>query len=136
MARVLVFGTFDTLHPGHLQMLTEASHYGEVTVSLTPDELCEEYKGRPAHHRFSERRARLLRLRCVHEVVPSDARSGAYRLLARLRPAVIVLGYDQRTLLPHIQKRLESERLGSKIVVLGPYRADIYHSSILAKMAS
>ncbi len=136
MPRVLVFGTFDTLHPGHLNVLREAARYGDVTVSLTPDELCRQYKGHASCHPFATRRQRLLRLKTVHDVIASDTTPGQYRVLKMLRPNVIVLGYDQRQLLPHVKAKMQEFRLPARLVVCRSYRPEVYHSSKLGQMAS
>ena len=45
MLKVLVFGTFDHLHPGHRFLLTEASSRGDLHVVIARDQNVEKIKG-------------------------------------------------------------------------------------------
>ena len=47
MKKVLVFGTFDILPPGHLYFLREAKKHGEhLTVVVTPSAVVKQLKGK------------------------------------------------------------------------------------------
>lgn len=134
MARVLVFGTFDLLHPGHLALLSEAARHGEVTVSLTPDALCRLYKGKSACHSFAVRSRRLQRLRQVKQVIASDTKPESFMVLQQQKPDVIVLGHDQKNLKIMLQKRIQALQLPCRIVVAPAYRQNLYHGALLTSL--
>ena len=52
MKRVLIFGAFDILHPGHFYLIRVAKGRGVVAVCLARDETIEKVKGRPPLHSF------------------------------------------------------------------------------------
>ncbi|MEK7084029.1 MAG: adenylyltransferase/cytidyltransferase family protein, partial [Patescibacteria group bacterium] len=57
MARVLVFGTFDGIHTGHLYFLTQAKKKGRVlTVVIARDETVKQLKQRSPRHGENERK--------------------------------------------------------------------------------
>lgn len=71
LTRVLVLGTFDLLHPGHVNFLREARYLGdELWVALNTDDFVERYK-RPPIFTFEERRQMLKALRDVDIVFPN-----------------------------------------------------------------
>lgn len=66
---VITYGTFDTFHYGHLNLLRRASEYGDLTVALSTDEF-NKIKGKASFHSYEERKANLEMLKCVKEVIP------------------------------------------------------------------
>ena len=93
--RVMVFGTFDGLHPGHRSVLNEALKRGEVIAIIARDSNVEKIKGR------KPRIAEAERLGSIRGHFPDiDARLGDsedFLIPVRtLRPDLILLGYDQR----------------------------------------
>ena len=133
--RVLVFGTFDVLHPGHVRFLREASTYGPVTVALTPDKLCQRYKGHRPVNPYATRAERLSRLRYVAVVVPADEASGTFAVVGATRPTTVVLGYDQLELGKLLAERLAYLLSRPHLVTLPAYRSSTYQSSRLLRSA-
>ncbi len=91
-AEVLVSGTFNIMHAGHVQLLEFAAHYGRVTVGINGDEYMRVKYGDKAIPLLN--RAYVLRsCRYVEEVVffnepdPSE-------LILKLRPKYFVRGPD------------------------------------------
>ncbi len=69
MRRVLTYGTFDTLHYGHIRLLQRARALGDhLTVGLSTDAF-NAAKGKAAHFSWEQRRADLLALRAVDAVI-------------------------------------------------------------------
>jgi FAD synthetase len=96
MKKVMAFGTFDGLHEGHLAFLKQARRCGDqVTVVVARDHIVKQLKGRPPKIEF-RRRCELLRREAeVDEVVRSDLQLGTWKVLEKVEPDVIVVGYDQ-----------------------------------------
>jgi cytidyltransferase-like protein len=122
MKKVLVFGTFDGLHPGHRAFLRQARRCGDhLTVAVAPDAIVRQLKGRLPKIEFS-RRCEQLRLEPdVDEVVASDLQLGTWEILDRVNPDVIGLGYDQILLKESLVSSGPRSRSGShpEIRVMG-----------------
>lgn len=93
--RVLVFGTFDELHPGHRFVLEEAGKYGDLAVVVARDRNVARLKGRAPVENEDRRK------RAIEAAFPSAAvvRGDPDDFLApvrALRPDLILLGYDQK----------------------------------------
>ncbi len=92
---ILVFGTFDKLHPGHRFLLDEASKRGELSVVVARDANVVRIKGRAP---VQDEKARI---RAVQEAFP-DATiilGDSHDFLVPVRavhPDLILLGYDQK----------------------------------------
>ena len=70
MKRVITYGTFDTLHFGHIQLLQRARALGDyLIVALSTDEF-NAIKGKRAILSWEERKAHLESLRYVDLVIP------------------------------------------------------------------
>ena len=95
--RALVFtnGTFDLLHPGHVQYLDWARRQGDaLCVGLNSDKSVRSYKdpGRPINPQADRARV-LAALECVDYVVVFDEPEPA-KLVELLVPDVLVKGED------------------------------------------
>lgn len=93
-ARVLVAGTFEYLHPGHVALLKRAARHGEVWVVVSRDANARKAKDR----RISV--PELLRLRMVSSLsivrrAVLGGRDGLLGGIRKVKPSVIFLGPDQ-----------------------------------------
>jgi len=90
--KVYVGMSADLVHPGHLNILKEASKLGLVTVGLLTDEAIASYKRLPFLE-YEQRRIVVENLKGVHEVIPQKQLD--YRPnLNRLKPDFVVHGDD------------------------------------------
>ncbi|MFT4011896.1 MAG: glycerol-3-phosphate cytidylyltransferase [Paracoccus sp. (in: a-proteobacteria)] len=72
MRRVITYGTFDTLHHGHIRLLRRARALGDyLIVALSTDEF-NAIKGKQAYFSFEERKQDLEALRYVDLVIPEN----------------------------------------------------------------
>lgn len=132
--RVLVFGTFDLLHPGHLSFLKQAKEKGNwLIASVARDDYVRRAKDRAPVHDQEERIARLLATGLVDEAHLSDEDVGSYGIIERCRPDVICFGHDQHALREHLRAWLatHSEALGYHVetYTLDAHRPELYKSS-------
>jgi len=133
MSRVMVFGTFDNLHPGHLSYFSQARIFGEeLVVIVARDRSVLEKKGRLPQE-DEARRANKVRLVLKELGYRGKVALGNikdhYSVLARFRPDVIALGYDQQVNIKRLKSEISKSRLFCKIKRLRPYQPEKYKSS-------
>lgn len=133
----MAFGSFDILHPGHINYLKSASRYGKLVVVVARDESIEKLKGKKALVDEKSRREIIGSLRFVDRAVLGDRIrkwNDIYKILVKFKPDFIVFGYDQKVDMEYLKEFLAKHRLKSKIVRLKAYRPDAYKSSKLKKL--
>jgi len=94
--KVMVNGTFDILHRGHLQMLQYAKSLGNhLLVAIDTDQRVKELKGnsRPINNQ-NDRRYMLESLRYVDTVYFFDSTEELIELMKKYQPDVYVKGSD------------------------------------------
>jgi rfaE bifunctional protein nucleotidyltransferase chain/domain len=96
MTTVMVNGTFDVLHPGHIALLNTARSYGDyLVVAIDTDRRVKELKGdkRPINNQ-NDRRIILSALKAVDIVDFFDSTEELIKLMERYKPDVYVKGSD------------------------------------------
>ena len=127
MSKVMVFGTFDLLHRGHVHFLKKAKRYGTLIAVVARDRIVRKLKKKPPV--FSERkRASLVRSLGIAAKVVLGDRDYSLNVLKKYKPDVVCLGYDQ-----HEFKSFLAGKTSAKIVMLKPFKPHIYKSSLLRK---
>ena len=92
--RVFVAGTFDILHPGHLELFRLASRYGKVYAIVARDSMAEKAKGRRPILPERVRLEMVSAIRYVYKAMLGDP-VDPLASVGRVKPHVIVLGPDQ-----------------------------------------
>ncbi len=135
LTQVLVFGTFDLLHPGHKWFLRQAVKLGNaLTVVVARDRNVLKLKGRSPAQNERLRLQAVRRLACVtHALLGQKEFNHRYALVIKIKPAVIALGYDQRTRSQSIKRDLTKLGLRPRLVRLKPFHPELYKSSLLRK---
>jgi rfaE bifunctional protein nucleotidyltransferase chain/domain len=98
MKKIVVNGTFDILHPGHLALLNKARSMGDhLLVCIDTDRRVSELKGaaRPVNNNF-ERRNLLMNIKAVDEVKFFDQDFELEMILKEYEPDVMVKGSDYK----------------------------------------
>ena len=90
--KVYVGMSADLVHPGHLNILTKASKYGEVIVGLLTDEAIASYKRLP-YMSYDERYAVISSLKQVSKVIPQTTLDYVPNL-EKIKPDYVVHGDD------------------------------------------
>jgi D-beta-D-heptose 7-phosphate kinase/D-beta-D-heptose 1-phosphate adenosyltransferase len=96
MKRVMVNGTFDILHRGHLDLLRFARRQGDqLLVAIDTDRRVKELKGssRPVNNQ-ADRRLMLASLRDVDIVMLFDSKEELIQIMQDYKPDVYVKGSD------------------------------------------
>lgn len=121
--KVMIFGTFDTVHKGHEFFVREAQKYGNLILVVARDSNVYKFKPRLVH---SENE----RLKTVQKAFP-DARcilgekNDTYGVIKHHRPDIICLGYDQNS----FDAGLEAKFPDIKVVRLSAFQPEIYKTS-------
>ena len=93
--KVLLFGTFDILHPGHLDMFRQAREFGDhITVVIARDKTVRDVKGRFPLMSEKERLDSVSGSGIVDSVI-LGSEYDKYSVIKELDPDIICLGYDQ-----------------------------------------
>ena len=96
MKTVMVNGTFDVLHPGHIALLNSARSYGDhLVVAIDTDRRVKELKGeqRPINCQ-TDRKVMLSNLKAVDSVEFFDSTADLIKLMELYKPDVYVKGSD------------------------------------------
>jgi FAD synthetase len=130
MTTVLVFGTFDVIHPGHVSFLRQARKRGDrLVVSIARDAFVESFKGKKPQHNQEQRIRHLKETGLVDDAYLSDEVQGTYSLVDKVKPQVICLGHDQDLLHNDLKKHLAAHHREIELVRLESYKPEIYKSS-------
>lgn len=92
---VYVAMSADIIHPGHLNIIKEASKLGEVTVGVLTDAAIASYKRLP-YMNYEQRAAVVAQLKGVDRVIPQEQLDYLPNLV-KLKPDYVVHGTDWRT---------------------------------------
>jgi len=108
--KVLAFGSFDTLHDGHYQFLAHAKALGSyLIVAVAPDSIIEAIKGRPPKNQSSQRIQALKNAHLADEVILADKDNHSWNILKRIKPNIIVVGFDQNKLHASLSQHIEQK---------------------------
>lgn len=135
MKKVLVFGTFDILHPGHLYFLKQAKNKGDfLIVVIARDYTIKMLKGHWPVVSEKERLKRIKELKIADKVIlgQHDFKK-KYDIIEKIRPDIICLGYDQKFFIKNLPTKLKQLKLKTKIIRLKPLSPEKYKSSVLKK---
>jgi D-beta-D-heptose 7-phosphate kinase/D-beta-D-heptose 1-phosphate adenosyltransferase len=98
MTKVIVNGTFDILHRGHLELLEYAMSCGSyLLVAIDTDRRVKELKGesRPINNQY-DRKFHLEMLKPVNEVRLFDSKEELIQIIQDYQPDIMVKGSDYK----------------------------------------
>ena len=114
---VLTNGCFDILHAGHVEYLAEARALGDMlVVAVNDDDSVRRLKGRQRPVNSIENRMKLLNALAAVDLVLPFAEDTPERLIARLKPDVLVKGGDYRE--AQIAGAASVRQNGGEVVIL------------------
>ena len=125
MKHVLVFGTFDHLHPGHHFVIEQAQARGRVTVIVARDANVAHIKGFHPDHSEQERCQAIKNQFPDISVQLGDA-DDYLQPIRDMQPDLILLGYDQK-----LPPDINEEDLPCPIERLPAFEPDKFKSSIM-----
>jgi FAD synthetase len=124
--RVLCAGTFDHLHPGHIDFLKQAKSLGDqLIVVVARDKNVQKIKGiKPENE--NTRKLELEKTNIPDKVVLGNVDQDPLFILKELLPDIVALGYDQRV----SQEKIQSMLPGCEVIRLKPFHPDLFKSSL------
>lgn len=137
---VLTTGVFDIIHPGHIRFLEEAKRLagrnGRLIVIVACDSVVRESKGRSPMFKARDRALMISRLKPVDAVYVG--RRGRLEkniswFLRRLKPDILVFGYDQESVMKSTLKIMDELGLKIKVVRMRKFY-DISSSKIIRRI--
>jgi len=133
LKKVMAFGTFDLFHAGHENYLRQAKELGDyLIVIIARDETVQKIKGHAPTHNENERMRSVKNAGLADKVI-LGYKGDKHKVLKKIRPDVLALGYDQFVFTQRLEKTLIDLKLNADIIRLQPYFPQIYKSSLLKK---
>lgn len=127
--KVLLFGTFDLLHSGHLFVLNEGRKRGDLHVVVARDETVERIKKKRPVHSQDERKAAIEK-EYPDAVVMLGSDDGDYlKPVREVTPDLILLGYDQK-----LPPGIDEADLPCPVERLPGFEPETYKSSLMRKL--
>lgn len=135
--KAIVFGTFDILHPGHLDFFKQAKAIagveGKLVVVVARDLNVKQAKGMFPINNENRRLLDVSRQEIVDEALLGEP-TDKFRIIAKIRPDIICLGYDQKV--PEgFDEWLKKGSMKIEVVRLKPYKDEVFKSSKFRKPA-
>jgi FAD synthetase len=131
MKKILVTGTFDILHPGHLSLFKQAKKLGDfLIVVVARDSTVIKIKGAAPQHNQHARIRAIKKLKVADRIM-LGRRVDKLKIIDQLKPDIVGLGYDQHAFTKNLRHELKKRGLAPHIVRLKPYRPHRYKSSLL-----
>lgn len=131
--RIMVFGTFDGLHLGHVNFFKQARKLAKnsfLIVSIARDRNVKIIKG--LFPLFSEKKRMILVKKCkfVDKVVLSGFKKYLPHIIKE-KPDIIALGYDQKSYVKNLKNSLKNKGILVKVMRLKPYKKNIFKNHLL-----
>ncbi|MBT4166252.1 FAD synthase [archaeon] len=131
MVKVLVFGSFDIVHKGHVYFLKTAKALGdELVVVVGRDKTIKEVKGVLPLHKEKERVKDVSSLGIADEVILGGL-GDKFKVIEEVGPDIIALGYDQESFSYGLKGELVKRGLVIKVMRLDGFKVEKYKSSLM-----
>jgi len=117
---VLASGAFDLLHYGHVHYLRNAKKAGgdnsKLIVIVARDRTVEKLKGAKPVFPEEQRRALVESLKIVDEAILGYEDLDMLRVIEKVKPDIIALGYDEEKVEEELQKLIAEKNLDVRVV--------------------
>lgn len=134
MTRIMVFGTFDMVHEGHVDFFRQAralASHPHLIVSVAREPVVMRIKGARPRRSEKERQALLRRNTLVDEVVLGQE-DGYIEHIIEAKPDIIALGYDQAgEFVDKLERDLANAGAKVRVARLQAFRPGKYKTSKL-----
>ena len=136
MKKIATFGVFDLLHVGHVKFLEECKSLekdSQLTVVIARDSTVIKEKGKKPIMPEEQRKYIVQSLKPVDRAILGNEGSDKLKIVEKIRPDIIVLGYDQAWDEKSLKEELEKRGLKIRVLRLKKY-GEISSTSIKDKI--
>jgi FAD synthetase len=130
---VLASGVFDLLHLGHVRFLEDAKKAGgsnaKLIVIVAKDSTVEKSKGKKPIMSEEQRRSLVESLKVVDHAVLGYEGLDIGEVVAKIKPDVIALGYDQTEMETEVKTYLATHKTPITVVRIGKFGENTLDSS-------
>jgi FAD synthetase len=134
MKKIVVTGTFDHLHKGHIFLFKKAKSLGDyLTVVIARDKTVKQVKGEKPWQKEKTRLQAVKQVKWVDRAILGKLTKDKLQIIQTLKPNILALGYDQKAFTPKIRLELKKRGLKTKVIRLPAFKPKIYKSSIIKK---
>ena len=130
MKKIMIFGTFDILHKGHINKFEQAKKHGSLIIVIARDDTVKAFKRKKPKHNEKQRQKAVKQ---YADKALLGYKTDKYKIIEKYKPDIIALGYDQVSFTKDLRKELKKRKLNPRIIKLKPYKANKYKSSLLRK---
>ena len=112
MRKIIVFGTYDILHPGHEHFFKQAKALGDyLIVVVARDKFVKTAKGKHPKNKEIQRALNVRKSKTPNKVLIGSKSNNFYQTIRTNQVEIIALGYDQKPSIPVLRKKLKKHRL-------------------------
>ena len=127
--KVLVGGSFDIIHVGHIKMLKQAKElcpHGELIVVIARDSTIRKYKKREPILPENDRLEIIKAIKYVDKAILGNelGEKTFFDIIYEIKPDIIALGYDQQINEIELKEWLAKKGLQTKIIRLKKYEPE------------
>ena len=129
----MLFGTFDILHVGHINLFQQAKKYGDKLIVVVARDINVK-KNKKLKPLFNEEeRAEIVKnIKLIDQVLLGN-KINPYQIIKKISPNIITLGYDQKNYVIGLKDFLQKNNLSTQVIRLKPYKKEKYKSHKIRK---
>lgn len=110
--KVMIAGTFDILHPGHIYLIDKAAELGNVFVVVATDKNRKKFSGEAPIVPEQQRLEVIKHIKNVKDARLGRADNDTLKTVAEIDPDIILLGPDQQHGVQDLKEGLKKIGLG------------------------
>ena len=132
----MIFGTFDIVHLGHLNLFRQARKLGDyLVVVVARDKTSKKIKNITLVNNEKERLEFLKNIKSIDQAILGD-KIDYYKVIKTEKPDVIALGYDQDNFIDKLEDKIKEFKLNTKVVRMKSHKPEQHKSGNIRKKIS